>query len=337
MEMKVFLKKLIGILFALLICLAGCNYFFDKTGILNPDFSTYRCEPTQSYIKARYICENPDNYNAFCFGSSRVGNIDLSKINNGYVYYNMTYSEGLPQEWLEDIELFLKHGVCIRQVILGLDDFSFRVNPQDHHSQELRLRYTNEFSFEKMASLLFKKPSFSGYKETEKSGSIFDIYRTGRVIHEYPDRVIESNVEQHINDVKFRLPKHYEGDRISETIDTLEKISKICSDNDIELIVFFNPIHKTTYYDTDFSEFLAFKKELAQVLPYYDFAWMNSITTDNYYYYETSHYRPIVGDMIIKNIFSANEIDKDIVRYVDKSNIEEHLIFLEKNRNLYEK
>lgn len=73
----------------------------------------------------------------------------------GYVYYNMTYSEGLPQEWLEDIELFLKHGVCIRQVILGLDDFSFRVNPQDHHSQELRLRYTNEFSFEKNGLLTF--------------------------------------------------------------------------------------------------------------------------------------------------------------------------------------
>ena len=44
-----------------------------------------------------------------------------------------------------------------------------------------------------------------------------------------------------------------------------------------------------------------------------------------------------MGLFAICSFIIANEIDKDIVRYVDKSNIEEHLIFLEKNRNLYEK
>lgn len=335
MRSKVFLVSLFCVLGLMLLCLCFVNYRFDKTGILNPDFSVFRCEPTESYIKAKFICDNPDKYDAFCFGSSRVGNIDVRKIPGDYRYYNMTYSEGVPQEWLEDIQLFLEHGVKIRQLILGLDDFSFRVNPVEHTHQELRLRYKGKFEFEKIASLYLKKPSFSGYKESEETGSLYDIYNTGNVIHEYPDKLVEDDVAKHISDEKFLFPKHYTGNRIKETMDVMHSIKQICDDNNIDLIVFINPIHRITYLDTDFEEFVSFKQQLATIVKYYDFAWINDVTSNNYYYYETSHYRPIVGDMIINNIFYKKPFDEKIVRYVTEDNVDEHIVFLRQNRTIY--
>ena len=80
-------------------------------------------------MKVRYLLENPTKYDAYCFGSSRVGNIDLTKIEDGHRYYNMTYSEGLPEEWLADVKIMLKHQVTIKRILVGCDDFSFRVDP----------------------------------------------------------------------------------------------------------------------------------------------------------------------------------------------------------------
>lgn len=59
---------------------------------------------------------------------------------------------------------------------------------------------------------------------------------------------------------------------------------------------------------------------LAQITPYYDFSGLNRITTDDYYYYEVSHYRPIVGDMIIHRIFDMpKEADTDFGKYVEQT------------------
>lgn len=58
------------------------RYHFDRYGIYNKDFSTLRVEPNQHIVKMQYLLDNPSKYNALCFGSSRVGNIDTRKINN---------------------------------------------------------------------------------------------------------------------------------------------------------------------------------------------------------------------------------------------------------------
>lgn len=136
--MKKFVHRFVISIFVFLLILCGCNYKMDTSGLFNKDFSMPRVEPNQHFVKMQYIIEHPDRYDAYCFGSSRVGNINLKKINNGYTYYNMTYSEGLPQEWLEDIRILLKNNVKMSQVLIGIDDFSFRINPDDHKRQYLR-------------------------------------------------------------------------------------------------------------------------------------------------------------------------------------------------------
>lgn len=323
--MKNYVYCLLGIVLAAVLFTMGWNYIFDTSGLFQQDFSKKRIEPNQHFVKVRYILENPEKYDAFCFGSSRVGNIDLLKINNGMRYYNMTYSEGLPAEWLSDLEIFLRHGVSVKQVMIGLDEFSFRVAPDTHKAQWLRIPYTEDDKVKAYLSYLLKKPE-KPVKVGDK-GSIYDIYDSGRPLHPEPDAEIEANVERHLNDEKFTKPVGYQGNRIEKTMAELAALKTLCEKNNIELIVFINPINAVTYRSTNLSEFNDFKRQLAALTDYYDFSGLNEITTNNYYYYETSHYRPLVGDKIVNRIFHQDS--SDFGELVTKDTVETHIRRLE--------
>ena len=314
--------------------IASFNYYVDIYGIFREDFSFERIEPNQHIVKMQYLLKKGNNrkYNAFMFGQSRIGNIDLTKIDNGYRYYNMTYSAGLPLEWLNDIKILLNNGVEIKQVILGIDDMSFTISPEEHFNNLLRMPYSSNRLY--FLKYIFKLPDLGMVKTNyfTKNGvntncSYYDIYGTGRPLHEKADKLIESNVEEHINNIKFQTYDAPKTSRIAKTLEEINEIKKICDTHDIELIVFINPLHKTAYISNNLKEFDRFKKGLSNIVDYYDFSGLNSITMNNYNYYETAHYRPIVGDLIIKRLFNENikDLPEDFGILVNKDNVDEHL------------
>lgn len=317
---KKFVSRFLCLTCLPILLIAGYNVWNDTSGLYNTDFSQPRPEPNQHFVKMRYLLANPTKYDAFCFGSSRVGNIDLQKIPSSCRYYNMTYSEGLPQECLNDLTILLHHHVTVKQVMLGLDDFSFRVNPQSHETQYLRIPY-KENNLPTYFAYLMKKPEKPYQKLNIDKRSIFDIYDSGRPLHPAPDEDIEAHPEKHQQEMNKKKPTLYTGNRIAQTIQNIHDIKQICTENNIELIVFINPIHHKTYEANNLDEFDTFKRELAKITPYYDFSGLNRITTNDYYYYETSHYRPIVGDMIIHRIFDMpKDAETDFGKYVEQAN-----------------
>ncbi len=321
--MRNFTFKVVGTVLLLLFITACYNYVFDTSGVFNKDFSEPRVEPNQHIVKMQYILDNPAKYDAYCFGSSRVGNIDLQKINSGYSYYNMTYSEGLPAEWLDDIRIMIKNGVSVKQIMLGIDDFSFRADPRSHESQYLRIPY-GKVGWKTYMVYLLKKPSNPFHDNA--SMSVFDIYDSGRPLHPQADEKIEADVAAHVEDSKFEKGSPYRGNRIRQTMAELKEIKDIADANNIQLIVFINPINLMTYRENNLEEFDEFKRELAAITDYYDFSGRNDITANNYYYYETSHYRPMVGDMIVRRMFEEpRNIDTGFGVWVTKDNVEEHI------------
>jgi hypothetical protein len=83
----------------------------------------------------------------------------------------------------------------------------------------------------------------------------------------------------------------------------------------------------TTYLNCNVEQFNAFKKQLSEVTDYFDFSGINSITSNNYYYYETSHYRYVVADMILARIFNDPPVSlpSDFGVLVTRANLEAHL------------
>lgn len=325
--MKQFVFRFLFCSLLLLGGLAFYNYKYDVYGLLN--LTEYSVQFNVHFNKVKYLLGNPSKYNAFCFGSSRVGHIDLTRVENGLSYYNMTYPDGLPKEWLDDVRIFLKHHMNIKQIMVGIDDFSFRLDPSKHAARYERIPYNDDGNFKTYLACLLRVPSVATKKHQDKSVFSY-IYEMGMNLNRDAEASIEQDIINHVHDEKFLKSKHHVlGNRIDETIQTFSELKSLCDENDIELIVFINPIHRTAYLANNLDEFNEFKRRLAEVTNYYDFSGLNKVTMNNNYYLETTHYRFIVGDMIVQRIFHPEQ-GVNFGVWVTKDNVEGHIRELEK-------
>jgi len=319
----------------LIITVMFLNYKIDRHSVFTDDYSNVNNIANKNFINIEFLTKNEHSFDSFIFGSSRVGQINPLNIKGGN-YYNMTYAEAIPVEHLENIKLLIKSGVKIKNILLGLDDFSYEVNPLIHLKQLAVQSHYDSLINEKskirfFMDYLFLKPKkreiFNLFKVSNKK-RYYDIYSTGMHISSKAiDDAIENNISRHIEDKKFLKPTHYEGNQIIKTLNALQEIKNLSKKYNFNLVLFFNPIHKTTYLDTDLNNFRLFKRALVKISEFYDFSGLNSITTNNYYYYETSHYRDMVADMIKRRIFNEKLVDvpDDFGVFVTKNNIDEHL------------
>ena len=330
--MKKFFLCLMTFIFIGLFGLAFTNWKYDELGILRGDFSAVRLEPDQHVVKMRHVLSHPSQYDSFAFGSSRVAKIDLTRIPEG-TWYNMSYSEGMPDEWLADLQQMLDHGVNVRRVLIGLDDGSFRMAPDAHENRMDFRRPYRPYDVEFYLNELFKKPKHVNPADVQQHGALYDIYKTGR---SYAPASVEAFIDEHpaehAKDERLFLSSAYVGNHAEQTLATLQKIKELADEHHIELTIFFNPMYQTTYVDNDLSELASFKRRLASIVDYYDFCSLNGITTNPSNYYESSHYRPPVGDLLIDRIFlHAPEGADGFGTLVTTENIEDHLSLRKSN------
>ena len=80
------------------------------------------------------------------------------------------------------------------------------------------------------------------------------------------------------------------------------------------------------------NDYLKYLREISNITDFYDFSGYNTITLNNCNYYEESHYRPLVGEIIASRIFNDKtvKVPKDFGILVTKENINQHLIDLKK-------
>ena len=112
------MAKLIRKLCLLALCVGAVLSVFVGINVLGDPYNVFHVdhirdmgvEPNKNFIKMKYVLENKDKYDTFIFGSSRVGFLyfDTSPYEH---YYNMSYSEGLPKEHLDNLKVLLAAGV----------------------------------------------------------------------------------------------------------------------------------------------------------------------------------------------------------------------------------
>jgi hypothetical protein len=285
-------------------------------------------EPNKNVLKVNYILNHKNTYDSFIFGSSRVGNINPLKLSNGK-YYNMTYSEGLPKEHFLNIQLFIQEGVKIKNLLIGLDEFSYQVSFLKHQHQGLTKAYfqatdTNIFTYYR--ELYFRFPLSEDRHHIKKklfhSPNYFtmDISKQERNYKhaEKEFNVSQYNTKSHLNDPRFSKPTFYNGNFLNESLENIQKIQNTCATNNINCKFFINPIHHKTYAYTNKKLLFKFKEELAKITDFYDFSEPNEISKDNRYWLDTSHYRLDIGDLIIKTIYNDKVYVKNFGIHIKK-------------------
>lgn len=330
----------------LLFIVGFINITVDPYGFFRKDLTKQLIEPNQNFLKMRYISNNRIPYDSFVFGSSRVGHIHIQNIKNGGCWYNMTYAGGLPQEHQFNIEYMIKKGIKIKELLIGLDEFSYSVDPEVHSQLWTTMPYSpvcgkSEILF--YAKYIFRIPDLKVlqtiYNEYQKQKthqpkqmgtffSSYDFHGTGQGTIKELDEEINRNPELHCQNQKFLTPyqaTNDDKDYSDNALASLKRIVEISHANHIKLTIFINPIHHATYMATNQNRLLSFKRRLSKICDYYDFSGLNSITCSNYYYYETSHYRPVVGIMIINKIFNKNTTNIHFGKLVTADTVEQHI------------
>jgi hypothetical protein len=131
-------------------------------------------------------------------------------------------------------------------------------------------------------------------------------------------KYVDNNNEEYINNPAFLIPYHYSGNDIDNTMNDIKEIVKVTKENNITLTLMINPIHHTTYKDTNQKLMQEFRDRLSHISEYYDFSLPNPINNNNAFWIETSHYNISVGDMILSRIYDNNQSIENFGLYIKK-------------------
>lgn len=308
------------------------NVVIDPDGVFRTDFSTQPVMPNMRFIKMRYILAHPDQFDSFAFGSSRTDAVDASRIPDGK-WYNFFTQGGYPKEHLEDIEYLLANGVRIRNILIGVDDVSYTTDPKSRAGNMSVRPYRRGLdAFRYYRDEILHVPTWFYVKTVldPKERYEYDIEGSGRYLDVQAERFIEEHPDIHVKDTeKFPIEKGWlvhNTYRIDETIQDLRRIMELCRANGIRLTVFVNPMHESVYRELDTERYTDFLRKLSTVTEFYDFSGMNEVTTDALLYYGNSHYRPIVGDAMLRVMFgTTSTLDvKDFGVLVTPANADDH-------------
>ncbi len=331
----------LGIMVFALAIVGLANYLLDPYGLFRKDFSWQFVEPNSNFIKVRHVTEHPDRYDCFVFGSSRVSNIDVRTIKN-FRCYNMTCNGGLPYEFLNNLRYMLKKGVSMKLVLVGLDDFSFKTNPAERLTQPLRHPYPpvlNQHLAPFYLRYLFSlhaqhimSPVVKGYLAKIRGKTempiYYDIPNTGQILAPAVDKFIEEHAEEYRRDPRFEEKiESVTGDNMKGAVDDLTQMVNLLKAHGIRSIFFINPPYKNWFLNLNLDEFGRFEKELAGLTDFYDFSGLNSITRDAYNFYNPSHYRLPIGNVMLARMldYEATPVPADFGVLVTSENVEAHL------------
>lgn len=321
-----------------IILLLPLNYILDYHGV----FRRYKAEPVvldsinDRFVKMRYLLEeeNFDKYNSYLWGSSRVMKMDTMVAREKT--YNLGVQSGMTEDCLAQLQQLVSHGAQIDKIYIGLDDLSY-IQTYEIVKNKINYKpYDDDF--------IGDMGTYIGY--------IFDpiaIGQVGRIIriirndakdsirtylHSSGMLLIPNSVEGEIEDSpgkyvlekKFLQAKTYKkaDNEFSSCLNNVSLIKQICDENGIQLFLFFNPQHMTTYLNDDMELMNRFKKELVKISPFWDFSGVNYVTANNYFWYETSHPRAFICDKILDTVSGQNQITwvPDFGVYVTEENVD---------------
>lgn len=314
------------IMFSIII---GINYFFDFYAVFNQNRELYYGSINDRYAKVSYILKNNGKYDTFIWGSSRTQKMDPLIIDDKS--YNMASIGGVAEDCLRDLKILLNNEIKIERVYLGVDNFFYKYKNDETILSLKRVPYDEDkiINIKYLVKIALRKLDINLIEEQLNNYKLEKNYLTSTGKLEVPNFVeknIEKNSCEYVYNKKFLQPTYDEdsNEHIHETISVIREIKKLCDNNNIKFFVFFNPVHITSYLKDDIHLSNQFKRELVKITDFYDFNYINFVTINNYFWYETSHPRYFVCDWelkVITNKYDKN-IPKDFGYLITKENID---------------
>lgn len=324
------------------ILLAVLNYVIDPFSIFNSNILSFNYEINERFNKIRHLDKNHSQYDSYIMGSSRSGTTSPSllekHIPNSH-FYNFTVSGCSQYDNELHLRYFLEKGYTIKNIYLQIDisdmygfkppagNLNARHHPHVTHSSKsiYYLSYLSVLPIKRVIEKI-KVNYFGGHKNYLR----YDLTHSGRWYVDYLEEQIKADPEKYITDQPSFNQKHKRGSKGTKIIDNLnalKRIKELADKHHINIIAYVAPHNHNMMNTFDQESYLFYLEEISKITNYWDFSGYNSISLNNHNYYEHSHYRDIVAEMIIAKIFnnSSQYVPNDFGYYVTAKNVQLYL------------
>lgn len=333
--MKKFVKK------SLIYIIAICIFSILISVIVDP-YNIYHYknvrmtsgEMNSRYVKTKYVLSQPNKFDSFIFGSSRVGYIHTEQLNSaGMHWYNMTYPNGILPEIKETIKTFIEQGIVPKNILIGIDAVDGN-NEKENIGDLLRKPYptnfkdTVSFHFSYFNPAIAVEALFELEKQENQEEARQRFYEYGGIYKEGVKS--DSWGAWSVADI---TPMTETSERIYDSLEIVKEICQICEENNINLILFTTPLYISRYLEGMEQGYPIYIREIAKIHDIYSFSSINSINTNKLNYWEKEHFDSNIGNLVLQRIFAPEEFDSSLMEegfgvLVTEENAEDYYTFL---------
>ena len=264
------------------------NLILDPYGLLSEPHHNYKTEPNMRSLKREFVNSVEKNYALLLFSNSRGGVYEIQDKR----FYNMSYSMGLPEEFLEDVKFIIKHSK-IDSLILFIDETCIYEDYEFHLNQPLRKVY----SLDNIISILTIPFSYQKIKDyiIEKEKSIqFFLDEDGRYEY-YGFEHLSNQIDTLELETKLTLKGN-----VDDAIEAWLKLTDFLTANDIGFSVYIHPISKAKFESKPFV--VNDLRQLVSSLQKSGLTFENKIViidSDSTCFYDDSHYTPQLANYVL--------------------------------------
>ncbi len=265
--------------------------------------------------------------------------------------YNLAINGPNTYEVLRYLQHTITNQKNIKEVILGIDFFMFDEFLENQSSFSEQRLEKQHITLEDAANALFSLDTFWVSIDTVKA-SLNQLNKDSSYGENgfMPNRKSNDGknkwrFNQSINQYFTLHPKYKFSDKY---LSDFKSLVSLCQQHGITLKIFISPAHATEgeviRITNQWQAFEQWKREIANIVPVWDFSGYNSVTTESIRdrmekYVDNSHYSKEVGYLILNRILSYQEekVPDDFGVLITPENIEESLKKIRADREIWVK
>jgi peptidoglycan/xylan/chitin deacetylase (PgdA/CDA1 family) len=305
---------------ALTVAAAICalNAAVDPFGVFGDaiyDWYSFDMTNNPKAAKFEYIRRNHDMYDAYILGPSGSSSIPTETLGEytGLNWYNM-FNYGADMAYTRRLAEYIADNYEARHILLNLPFISaakYEEEP-DNATEWIHPRLSDDMT--DWLRFLFANPNYAIAKMSAKARDSylqmeFDVFtpETGAYDKSSRDAEAIGSLEEYLALYpEFTYSPDYRAEftRLGECMDEVRGIKRLCDERGIALTVVIPPLRSGELARFDPGDVSAFLEALGDITPYYDFS-SGFIPDDARYYYDTTHFRNCVGEMMLADIFGG--------------------------------
>jgi len=341
-------KKFFTMFFSVLIIIFGAvlllNVLVDPFGLFGDKiykWDSYNFTQNPRTAKINYVDSHKNEFDSYIVGSSGCGAVKTYTLNKytGGSYYNLFYYGSDLMDSYNTVK-YLSETAEVKNIFLGINyntAMFFDVG-DDEINQRMHGKASEKSLLDFYSSYLFANPRYpldkiKNAKEDSFFQKAFDVFipETGAYDKSIRDTENIGSYEDYLDKEAYRTFKAYPKSqkRLTELdcfSQYMKKIKDLCDSEGINLQVVVFPIYREDFDNYDIDDLEAFYRSLSGITGFWDFS-KSTISTDARYFYDVTHFRNSVGDMILAKIYDDKSIyvPEDFGHYVDMENIDDFL------------